>query len=259
MPNMPSNSTPINGDISSIRKTTPIQKKTLTEQVTEAIFDNILNHLQPGDALPSIEQLSLDFHVSRIVVREALKTLEAHGILDINSGKKAIIKPINGDIFKIYFQRVFLADNRNALDLMEFRRAIETFCVVLAAQRRTEGELEKIQTTYNNLEKAVSDYVQYTTFDLNLHIQIASASHNSVLMHLVTSLRDVINDSIQYSLRDRLNDETLQTSLGYHRLIVEALKNKDPKSAELAMQAHFDNATNYINERSAKKTQTLIS
>jgi len=238
---------------SSSMMTIPIQRKTLTEQVTEAIFDHILNHMQAGSELPSIERLATEFQVSRIVIREALKTLEAHGIIDINSGKKAIVKPVNGDIFKIYFQRVFFADSKNFMELMEFRKAIETVCIVLASQRRTEEEFTIIQAIYSNMENSVTDYVQYTRYDLEFHIQIASASHNSVLEHLVTSLREVIRNSIENSFRDRLNNESLQTSLSYHQRIVEALKTKDTKAAEVAITAHFDDAFNYISHRLTEK------
>lgn len=246
---MQSNTTATSDNSPTSMKTIPLQRKTLTEQVTEAIFDHILNHMQAGSELPSIEKLSIEFQVSRIVIREALKTLEAHGIIEINSGKKAIIKPVNGDIFKIYFQRVFFADSKNLMELMEFRKAIETVCITLASQRRTDEEFTFIHDIYMNMENSIMDYVRYTQYDLDFHIQIASASHNSVLKHLVTSLREVIKNSIENSFRDRLNNESLQTSLSYHRRIVDALKNKDTKAAEAAISAHFDDAFNYISHR----------
>jgi len=236
-------------------KTTSVQRKTLTEQVTEAIFDHILNHMREGDELPSTEKLAVDFQVSRIVIREALKTLEAHGIVDINSGKKAIIRPVNGDIFKIYFQRVFFADIKNFLELMEFRKAIETFCVEMASQRRTDEEFRSIETIFKKMEASLTDYIQYTHYDLDFHIAIASASHNSVLEHVITSLREVIKNSIENSFRNRLNDESLQTSLGYHRQIIEAFRNKDTEAAKSAITAHFNDAFNFFSHRTSEKKE----
>jgi GntR family transcriptional regulator, transcriptional repressor for pyruvate dehydrogenase complex len=244
---------PDNNDIGVRMKTEHIQRKTLAEQVTESIFDHILNHMQPDDALPSIEQLALDFNVSRIVIREALKTLEAHGIIDINSGKKASVRPVSGDIFKIYFQRVFSARKNNYLELVEFRRAIETVCVVLAAQRRTDEELERMAAIYRQMEQAISDPVLYTRYDLDFHIEIAIASHNSVLKHLVTSLRDVIKDAIESSLRDRQDEKTLRTSLNYHKRIVKAIREKDTKSAERAITMHFDDTVHYFSQHNVQK------
>jgi len=253
MTGIPVNSTSIGITNADTMNITPIQRKTLAEQITETIFDHILNQMQTGDELPSTEQLAADFQVSRIVIREALKTLEAHGIIEINTGKKAIVKPISGDIFKIYFQRVFFARKNNFLELVEFRRAIETFCVVLAAQRRTDEELERICSIYEQMEKAIRDAERYTHFDLDFHIQIAVASHNSVLKHLVTSLRDVIKDAIENSLRDRQDENTLRTSLNYHKRIVEAIKEKDPKSAERAITEHFDDTVHYFTQQTVKK------
>ncbi len=236
---------------------TPIQRKTLAEQITESIFDHVLNHMQPGDELPSIEQLALDFQVSRIVIREALKTLEAHGIIDISSGKKAIVKPISGDIFKIYFQRVFFARKNNFLELVEFRRAIETFGVMLAAQRRTDEELSCIFSIYEEMEKAVPDVGRYTQFDADFHVQIAIASHNSVLKHLVTSLRDVIKDAIENSFRNRQDEISLRTSLNYHKRIVDAIKQKDAKSAESAITEHFDDTVHYFGQQEVNNMDSV--
>jgi DNA-binding FadR family transcriptional regulator len=98
------------------------------------------------------------------------------------------------------------------------------------------------------MEKAISDPILYTHHDLDFHIEIAIASHNSVLKHLVTSLRDVIKDAIENSLRDRQDEKTLRTSLNYHRRIVKAIRKKDTKSAERAITMHFDDTVRYFEQ-----------
>ncbi len=250
---MPINPSQVGNTNTASMNKTRLQRKTLAEQITETIFDYILNQMQPGDELPSTEQLATDFQVSRIVIREALKTLEAHEIIEISTGKKAIVKPISGDIFKIYFKRIFFTRKNNFLELVEFRKIIETSCVMLAAQRRTEEELERISSIYEQMKRAIPNAGLYTQFDLDFHIQIAVASNNSVLKHLVTSLRDVIKAAIEKSLHDRQDENTLLTSLNFHRCIVEAITRKDTKSAESAITAHFDDTVHFFSQQTTVK------
>lgn len=227
----------------------PLERKTLVERILETLTDYILTQKQPGDELPSMEFLANHFNVSVIAVREAIRMLEAHGIIQVSSGKKAVVMPVNGDMLKIYFQRLFSADRQNELDLMEFRSAIETHCVTLACRRRTSKEFALIQSTCEKMAAAIPDPVRYTELDLEFHYQVALASHNSVYAHLVSSMREVIGASIRSSLAQRADVPSMQTSLQFHQRIVQAFQVHDIKAAEMAITAHFEDALYFLKKR----------
>ncbi len=232
---------------------TVLQKKTLAEQITEVLTDHIQTKMMPGEELPSTEQIAQNFGVSRIVIREALKALEAQGIVTITSGKKTQVKPFNGDILGIYFHRALASQKGLFLELMEVRRAIETQGAVLACQRRTEEELEELRTIYLKMKKAVPDLDLYTLADVEFHIKMASASHNSVLFHMVSSIRKVLKNTIYTSLHEREGEREFKISLGYHKKAVEAIAEQDTDKAQKAMTDHFDDAIRFFSKFKGKQ------
>ena len=119
-----------------------ITRGTLADQVTDRLLEYIeAQHLQPGDLLPSETSLVTSFGVSRPVIREALKSLEGKGIIEIVNGKGALIRPIDSDPLRLFFRRAMQMEYGTMLELMEVRKGLEVQSAVLAAQRRDEKDL----------------------------------------------------------------------------------------------------------------------
>src|SRR5512135_1083989 len=110
---------------------------TLADQAADRLLEYIeAQHLKPGDLLPSETSLAGSFGVSRPVIREALKNLEGKGIIEIVNGKGALVKPIDSDPLRLFFQRAMHLEKDAIIDLMEVRKGIEVEAAVLAAGRR---------------------------------------------------------------------------------------------------------------------------
>ena len=77
-----------------------LTRESLAEQVAQSLTDYIYNSLEPDDVLPSTAKLAEEYDVSRIVIREALKFLEAQDIIEVANGKRAKVKPISANILR---------------------------------------------------------------------------------------------------------------------------------------------------------------
>lgn len=199
--------------------------------------------LQPGDQLPAEGRLAEGFGVSRPVVREALRHLAALNMIELATGKAPVVKPITPDLLGTFFQWAVQLNVNSLIELHELRRGVEGACAALAAQRLTDEDRATLQALVRSMRECVSDFDAYTELDMQLHLAIAAATRNSLLRHLVDSIRVPMKQVIRTGLdliepsEDRL--ERLQHG---HEVIVEAILAGDPAEARLRMEQHFDGA-----------------
>ena len=117
---------------------TKLSRETLADQAARNLQAFIqAQELKPGSLLPPETQLAADLGVSRPIIREALKTLEGKGIIEVVSGKGAVVKPLDNQPLELYFQRAIQIEDEAFIDLVVLRKVIEVQCAALAAQRGT--------------------------------------------------------------------------------------------------------------------------
>ena len=119
-----------------------LTRQTLPEQVAENLIDFIASEgLKPGELLPSTARMSESFGVSRPVVREGLRSLASLGIIKIVNGKGAIVKPIDGSLLHLFFQRAVQLQHKSIMELMEVRKPLEIQSAILATERHSPEDL----------------------------------------------------------------------------------------------------------------------
>ena len=224
-----------------------ITRGTLAEQVVERLLEYIdQQHLGPGDLLPSETSLAASFGVSRPVVREALKHLEGKDIIEIVNGKGALIRPIATDPLRLFFQRAMRMDHKTMVELMEVRKGLEVQAAGLAAERRDPQDLQAIREVAQAMRAAMGDLNNYVRLDVDFHLRIAAASHNTMLVALVESIREALRNTIITGLESRgpaLQVEPIQFT---HELLLRNLEEQNVNGAEQAMIRHFDEAIQAI-------------
>lgn len=220
-----------------------ISHGTLADQVTDRLLEYIEGqHLKPGDLLPSESSLAASFGVSRPVVREALKNLEGKGVIEIVNGKGALVRPIDSDPLRLFFQRAMQLDHSTILELMEIRKGLEVQAAMLAAQRRDEHDLRAIRQVVQAMREHMQDIETYTRLDVEFHLHIATASHNSMMVYLIDSIRDSLRSTIAAGLQSRGNDLHIETVQRTHEVLVETLEKGSVEESMQAMTHHFDEA-----------------
>lgn len=220
-----------------------ITRGTLADQVTDRLLEYIESqHLKPGDLLPSETSLANSFGVSRPVIREALKNLEGKGVIEIVNGKGALIRPIDSDPLRLFFQRAMQMEYGTMLELMEVRKGIEVEAAFLAAKRRDENDLKVISNIVKEMRDNMQNLDAYIQLDVEFHLRIAAASHNGMIVYLVESIRDALRNTISAGLKSRGSALRLEPIQELHELLLQKLTEGDAEAVMLAMSQHFDEA-----------------
>ena len=220
-----------------------IARGTLADQVTERLLEYIEGqHLKPGDLLPSESSLAASFGVSRPVVREALKNLEGKGVIEIVNGKGALVRPIDSDPLRMFFQRAMQMERSTMLELMEIRKGLEVQAVMLAAQRRDETDLRAIRQVVQAMREHMQEVDIYTRLDVDFHLRIATASHNTMMVYLIDSIRDALRSTVAAGLQSRGRDLHIEAVQRTHELLVDTLEKGDVEESMRVMTQHFDEA-----------------
>ena len=222
---------------------TKLKRETLSERAADELVMLIQQRgLQPGDSLPSQELLAVQFGVSRTVVREAVQVLMGRGLVDVINGKGAMIRPITSKTLNGYFKHSLNANDKAVIEMMEVRRALEVLAAGFAAERRSDQHVETLCGIAADMRKLLNDRAAYTELDLKLHLEIAAASQNITLLHMIESIRDATKDAIRTGLLNSSSARSRDMMQSNHEAIVKAIVDGDRARAQLLMESHMDRA-----------------
>lgn len=198
------------------------------------------NDLMPGDRLPSEAALSKELNVSRTVVREALRSLAAMRIVELNAGKRATVAQLDHGPLSLLIEHGVHTEQINVQQIYDVRRTIEARIVALAALRRTEAEATEIIRLARAMTAAENDPPTIMEADLAFHFAIAQASRNPVFALIVGAFQGITRQTWQIGWRSRTTQAARDTMLSTHRGIAEAIRAGDPVAASRLMGLHFD-------------------
>ncbi len=209
--------------------------------------------LRPGDRLPPETELARSLGVSRPTVREALKVLEALNLLESSTGPTGgtFVKTLGGagvaDNLKDSLILLLDVDELTLEELWAAREAVELRAVGMAAKRRTEQDLAAmIGTIESDERREFDDYFP----DITFHRAIADASGNRLLSLFMLSIHMTIR-----TLAERyVLPEAKEISQDQHRLIYEAIRDRDEASARDRMEEHLLMAYEVYRQASPRDT-----
>ena len=210
----------------------PARRKKLSMQVMESIQQMIVDqHLAPGDLLPTENQISEKLEVCKSSVREAIKMLEALGVVEIRRGLCTIISetPQKG-FYNLLQSQLCLYGNRAQADLLGFCRAMESACAVQAIQVATPQDLSLVRLDLEQFRKKVETGALDADDGIRFRIHLVEAAHNSFLLPLAQSLYLLFRESISCTLR-----QDPQKSLRLYERIYQALQERDLLAVTQAM------------------------
>ena len=223
---------------------TPIRTKRLYEEIVEQIRLLIADgKLKPGDKLLAERELADRFQVSRASVREAIRTLEMLGVIDIRPGEGTYIRETETDDIIRPLAMFMAVERSSVIDMFEMRRIFETATASLAAQRATEQEILEIEATLENMKAHLNlqDPEKGEGFDAAFHFAIAEATHNTLLSKLFKTISEDFSKA-NSAARRRLyldNVKNPQRIIDQHSNILKAIQARSPKGAAEAMRVHL--------------------
>ena len=219
-------------------------QRSLDARVVAYIRDLIESgQLTAGDRLPPERELAVQLNVSRTVLREALHTLAALGLIELQHGRGIFVTSGSAHATAQRLSASMQADDSAARlrDLFAIRRILEGASAEWAAQRATPeqiAELRAILAEASPLYTATPfDAELAGALDARLHTTIAAASANRTLLLLMVTLVDELGISRGRSLAI---PGRAQKSLRQHERLVEAIAAHDPVAARRAMLDHLN-------------------
>lgn len=212
----------------------------IRSRITRDIAIRIMSgEIPPGGRLPVEADLIEAMGVSRTVLREAVRTLAAKGIIVSRKKAGTIVRPmqdwnlLDGDVLQ-WLDEVDLG-KAYMKDISEARLIFEPKAARLAALRASQGELTQISDAYRRMRSALeNDLERYTEADMAFHQAILSASHN----HVLSQMGKVISSALRRLLRASVESSgDYARGIRAHGDVLAAIRNRDPDEAERAMRA----------------------
>lgn len=222
----------------------PKERRTVPDEVARAIEQIIVdNNLQPGDKLPSQAELSSVLGVGARSVREAIKTLEARGLIQSFHGKGFYVRHNNLDYFLevLNDSMVFNVDTDKdiLLELTYIRKMIETNVIFDIAKNPDKDLLKKLIDIVSDMDNAFhsDDISEYNRLDLIFHKRIIGAKKNGIIITLYKYLTNLLEKSI--SKTGCMEEGLRKDGLRDHHRIVESLVGRNPQRARDIMETHI--------------------
>jgi GntR family galactonate operon transcriptional repressor len=211
-------------------------------QTVDAIARRVLSGALPEGATLDLPVLQEELGVSLTALRESLKVLAAKGLVDARQKRGTYVRPradwnlLDPDVLRWQFSAEADADLLRSLD--EVRGIIEPAAVRLAAARRTEEDLARLDAALAAMSSA-DDPRSAVDADLAFHRALLDATHNELLERMQTVLESAL------AARDQLVHGTEHASddpVPSHRAVLDGVRTQDPDTAEAAMRALLDKA-----------------
>ena len=212
-----------------------------------------------GASLPPEPILCETLGVSRTVVREAIKSLVAKGLL--STGPKVGTRVMPSAHWNWFDPDVVSWQARCGLtpeflkDLQDLRRIVEPAAVRLAAERATPDDIDRIETAYAGMKQAIEQGGDYVSHDLRFHEGLLQASHNRMLVQMSKALNALLRTSFEISTR--IQDGT-KTSLPLHRAVLDAVIARNPAKAERAVMVLIEGARQDIEQVLASRRKLPV-
>ena len=212
----------------------------VVRQIERLILQGIL---RPGERLPSERELSDRFGVSRPSLREAVAELQEAGLLTTRAGAGIFVAEVLGSAFSPALVKLFASHDEAVLDYLSFRRDMEGLAAARAARLGSDTDLQVVDAIFGKMEAAHQkrDPEDEARLDAEFHMAIIEASHNVIMLHMLRSMFDLLQQGVFYNrqmiFRQRLTRDAL---LGQHRAIRDALMARNPEAAQRAIEAHLD-------------------
>jgi DNA-binding FadR family transcriptional regulator len=214
----------------------------VTAQVVRRLEHMTLAELEPGAALPSESSLAGEFGVSRLTVREAIKALQARGLVEIRRGKRPTVAFPNARPVGDFFASVIRRDPRQLLDLLEVRLALEVHIASLAARRANRASISAVELALDAMWQtaADSDPDAVHAADIRFHEALAAATGNQLLNFLMEAMEAPLHASRLQSLRGHITrGGTVADVVEQHARILDRIRARDSKGAGAAMREHL--------------------
>lgn len=223
----------------------PVKQEKIATKIVAQIKSLIIKgDLKPGDVLPPERKLISLLKVSRPSLREALNTLTAMGFLEISQRHRTVVKSLAAGSITEPLHRLLKEDMQTVFELIEVRKAMETWNAYHAAERATVADIARLEKSTESMRIKIEQEMSVVEADANFHLAISEATHNKIQTHLMFSIYDILKES----LGKYLESINMSDIFDQHSKVVEAIIKRDPDLAAVRMREHLDYVESRVKE-----------
>lgn len=213
----------------------PIQRRKVYDLVADRLLDEIVQgRLAPGQAVPTERELARSFRVGRSSVREALRVLESKGVIRGNVGTFEVAE--FGNPLSDSLRLLLTLEEADVGELFEVRRVIEVEMAALAAERRTDEDLARMDEALAAMREHIDSEEAYIAADIRFHLAIVAAARNRIAHRMMQAIREILRRALGPVFHVP-GSPALSTQ--QHREIRDAIAAKDANTARSRMHEHL--------------------
>ena len=229
-------------------KTETIKRSTTADKVFDILHQWIASgRLQEGEVLPSQDELSRRFEVSRNTLREAIFKLSALGLVQAKQGVGTVVQFRSSANYLSGLQDHLLMDRISMREFLEARVSIETTIVRLAVARASREDIDRLDKILDRQREAIKagDEVEFVKHDVAFHGELGNACGNRVMLKISQTVYNLLRSYITTVAGAPGN---IEQAYRYHRQILAAIKNRDAQAAENDMVSHLQETVRRFQE-----------
>jgi GntR family transcriptional repressor for pyruvate dehydrogenase complex len=230
---------PANRRSRSAIRLSPVDVPKASDVLAGELRERILTgELAEGDPLPAERELVKQAQMSRVAVREALRILEVQNLVRIKAGRAggAFVQRPTTKSMANSVSMLIRGRRIKLVDLMETREALEPFCAELAARNRTHEDLAELDRANQAIADPEADLGQFLQANLDWHVGVAVASHNELLIGLMSALSQAIYAGTENAAF--VDTEIRVVASQAHWAITSAIRDRDATAAGRRMRRH---------------------
>ena len=255
-------------DTTSPAITPPIEAQRLSrpQRAAAAIKDWVVERgMKPGDRLPGEADLIAHFGMAKGTIREALRVLEAQGLIRTRTGPGggAFVNEVSEHRARALLANYFFFNEISIADIYELRRALEPVLAAQLADSISEDQiaaLEDVMAVYDTPPETIEDSERQRLAELDFHALLASFSPNPLLRFqcgfLVALLKDL---TICRTIYKRRIPGFRRTGRDYQARLIQALRAGDSGAARSIMRAHMVSAQRIMEEQESVVLRQFLS
>jgi len=226
---------------------TPVMNESVVQQVINKITDAIIaGELKPGDRLPTELELIETFHVSRNSLRSAIQTLRAYGVLEVRRPEGTFVcEKVTPQLLHPMIYTILLNQDATASkDIIDLRQIIDYGVSNLIVQRGLAAEDEAhLEEIYADMVKKLRaedyDLNAIVKVDMDFHVAMAEATHNSMVVMLNEFLLNLTSESRYRTIRRCFEVDDREYLVKTHRAHLDAIERKPGTNLEEALEYSY--------------------
>ena len=224
------------------------RKRSLFAHVVENLGTRIISgDLNAGEPFPKEADLGREFGASRSVIREAVKSLAARGLIESRTKTGIrVLDPIHWNLLDsevLNWRYSTMRPDQFYGELFEVRQMIEPEAAALAASRATNGEITAIAEAFTAMTEASPHDASAAEADLLFHRSILAAGHNALLLQLGNLI------AVGLYIAHKISSESFTVFLPMHKLVLDGIKARDAAAARRAMERLLSETLEFMSRR----------